>query len=134
MNVDSEQTSREDGSPNKRSQKRSNSKPPSKEPRHQSRDSAWEDCLSELADYRKIYGHCNVPRSYDENTKLGAWVSKQNVQYSWYRKGKTSPMTPFRFQALESLGFEWDCYGAVWESWEPKGLNTICTEKERHSI
>jgi hypothetical protein len=31
----------------------------------------WEDHLSELAYFRKIHGHCNVPRSYSENTKLG---------------------------------------------------------------
>jgi hypothetical protein len=30
----------------------------------------WGDRLGELGDYRKIYGHCNVPRRYSENTKL----------------------------------------------------------------
>jgi hypothetical protein len=28
---------------------------------------AWEDRLSELADYRKFHGNCNVPRIYSEN-------------------------------------------------------------------
>jgi hypothetical protein len=32
--------------------------------------------LSELADYRKIHGHCNVPAKYSENTKLGNWVNQ----------------------------------------------------------
>jgi hypothetical protein len=32
--------------------------------------SAWEDRLIELADYRKIHGHCNVPKNYSENRKL----------------------------------------------------------------
>jgi hypothetical protein len=67
---------------------------------------AWADLLSELAEYRKIHGHCNVPKRYSENTKLGLWVSKQKVQCRGYRDGKKSPMTPFRFQALKSLGFE----------------------------
>jgi hypothetical protein len=31
-----------------------------------SRGTAWEDRLSELADYRKMHGHCNVPRIYSE--------------------------------------------------------------------
>jgi hypothetical protein len=34
-------------------------------------DTAWEDRLSELADYRKIHGHCNVPKNYSEIAKLG---------------------------------------------------------------
>jgi hypothetical protein len=31
----------------------------------------WEDRLSELADYRKIHGYCNVPQQYSKNSKLG---------------------------------------------------------------
>jgi hypothetical protein len=76
---------------------------------------AWEVRLSELADYRKIHGHCNVPKSYSENTKLHNWVFNQRKQYNWFREGKRSPMTTFRIQALESLAFEWNCSGATWE-------------------
>jgi hypothetical protein len=36
--------------------------------------SSWQDRLSELADYSEIHGHCNVPRTYSENTKLANWV------------------------------------------------------------
>jgi hypothetical protein len=35
---------------------------------------AWEDRLSELADYRKIHGECNAPQHYSENTLLCYWV------------------------------------------------------------
>jgi hypothetical protein len=75
----------------------------------------WEDRLSELADYRKIHGHCNVPKRCRKNSKLGAWIGIQRKQYKSHREGKTSPMTNFRIQALESLGFEWSCFGATWE-------------------
>jgi hypothetical protein len=75
---------------------------------------AWKDRLGELADYRKIHGHCNVPGSYSESSKLGKWVSNQREHYKLHLKGKTSPMTTLRIQGLESLGFEWDCYGAAW--------------------
>jgi hypothetical protein len=67
---------------------------------------AWEDHLSELADYRKIRGHCNVPVCYSENIKLGTWVKSQKKNYKLHREGKASPMTTLRIQALESLGFE----------------------------
>jgi predicted chitinase len=80
-----------------------------------SHGAAWEDRLSELADYRKIYGHCNVPNKYSENTRLGNWVQQQRRDYRSQLEGKKSPLTTFRIQALESLGFEWDCLGTAWE-------------------
>jgi predicted chitinase len=74
----------------------------------------WQSRLSELADYRKLYGHCNVPQRYSENIQLGTWVSTQRKNYMFHRQGKTSPITPFRIQELESLGFEWNILGATW--------------------
>jgi hypothetical protein len=75
----------------------------------------WEDRLSELSDYRKIHGHCNVPRRYSENAKLGTWARKQRYNYRLHSEGKTSPMTLSRIQELESMGFEWDSHGTAWE-------------------
>jgi hypothetical protein len=62
--------------------------------------SSWDDRLSELADYRKIHGHCNNPISYSGNSKLARWVETQRRQYTLHLHGKTSPMTPFRIQEL----------------------------------
>jgi hypothetical protein len=67
----------------------------------------WEERLSELAEYRKIHGHCNVPKRYSENSKLGNWVQAQRTQYRLHLEGKKSQMTLSRIQALESLGLEW---------------------------
>jgi hypothetical protein len=72
-----------------------------------SQGTAWEERLSELADYRKIYGHCNVPRRNNEKTKLANWVQTQRSQYKMQQEGKKSFMTLSRIQALESLDFEW---------------------------
>jgi hypothetical protein len=74
----------------------------------------WEARLSELAEYRKVHKHCNVPKRYSEKTKLGLWVMTQRKQYRLRREGKKSCMTPFRIQALERMGFEWDSHGATW--------------------
>jgi hypothetical protein len=79
-------------------------------------NAAWEDRLSELADYRKEHGHCNVPQMYSENTKLGRWVGTQRKQYNWHLQGKPSPMTLSRIQELESLDFDWSCVNAAWEA------------------
>jgi hypothetical protein len=65
----------------------------------------WEDRLIELADYRKLHGHCNVPRKYSRNAKLGTWVSIQRSQYKLHLlEGKKSCMTYSRIQELEGLG------------------------------
>jgi hypothetical protein len=77
---------------------------------------SWKARLSQLADYRKIHGHCNVPKRYSETSELAHWVQTQRKQYKVHLEGKTSPMTPFRIQELESMGFEWDCLGATWKS------------------
>jgi hypothetical protein len=74
---------------------------------------AWEDRLSELADYRKIHGHCNVPVRYSENSKLGEWVANQKNNHRLHLEGKISPMTTFRIQELESLDFVWSSH--AWE-------------------
>jgi hypothetical protein len=66
----------------------------------------WEAHLSELADYRKIHGHCNDPHRYSKNSKVGYWVTTQRYNYNKHREGKKSPLTAARIQALESLGFE----------------------------
>jgi hypothetical protein len=62
---DSEQASQNDGSANTNFEKLSTAKPLGRQGR------VWEGRLSELADYRKIHGHCNVSQSYSENAKLG---------------------------------------------------------------
>jgi hypothetical protein len=80
----------------------------------------WEDRLSELADYRKVHGHCNVPRKYSENAKLATWVAKQRRQYSLHQEGKTSQITLSRIQALESLRFEWGCSRGANCTWEDR--------------
>jgi hypothetical protein len=112
---DSEQTSRNDGSTNTNSQKLSTSKPPSNVSRRQRRASAWEDRLSELANYHKSHGNCNVPQRYSENSKLGNWVPTQRHQYKLHLEGKISQMAGPRIQELESLGFEWRVCVIAWE-------------------
>jgi hypothetical protein len=52
-----------------------------------SHGTSWEARLSELADYRKIHGHCNVPRRNSENAKLAYWVTKQRKRYNEHVKG-----------------------------------------------
>jgi hypothetical protein len=79
------------------------------------RGATWEDRLSELADYRKIHGHCNVPPKHSENTKLAHWVTAHRDNYRLHLEGKTSSMTPSHIQELERFGFHWDSRVATWK-------------------
>jgi hypothetical protein len=90
----------------------------------------WEDRLSELADYRKVHGHCNVPQKYSENPKLATWVTRQRTQYRLHQEGRTSQITLPRIQALESLGFEWRIHGAIC-SWEDR-LSELAAHRKVH--
>jgi hypothetical protein len=115
MNSDSEQTNRDVSSTNMRSQKLSISKPPSNASGRQRKVSAWEARLSELAEYRRIHGHCIVPQRCSEYSKLSNWVTYQRRQYKVHLEGKKSKMTNFRIQELERLGFGWGVSVTAWE-------------------
>jgi hypothetical protein len=106
MNSGPEQTSRNDGSTNTNSQKIQKSKSQSNASVRQW-VSAWDDRLCELADYRKIYRHCNVPTGmrYKESAKLGTWVASQRSHYRLYVKGKRSPMTYLTNPGIGKPGF-----------------------------
>jgi hypothetical protein len=78
-------------------------------------DALWKQRLSELANYRDIHGHCNVPTNYRENKSLGTWVRTQKVQYQHKKLGNKSHMTDSRLQALEGLDFVWDASDALWK-------------------
>lgn len=62
------------------------------------------------ADYRKIYGHCNIPAIYSDKSKLANCVSNQRSAYRLHLEGKEWQMTTFRIQKLRRLGFEWGVY------------------------
>jgi hypothetical protein len=89
---------------------------------------AWEDRLSELADYCKEHRHCNVPSRYSENTKLGTWVKTQRKQYRFHLEGKKSHMTTSRIKELESLGFEWVIDVTAWKD----RLNELADYRKIH--
>ena len=36
----------------------------------------WELQFEDLQQFRRLYGHCDVPQKYPANVKLGTWVNK----------------------------------------------------------
>ena len=76
-----------------------------------SHGAAWEERWSELAEYRKKTGHCNVPSNFAGSPQLATWVKCQRRQFKLFWAGKPSNMSLDRISKLENLGFEWELRG-----------------------
>lgn len=63
----------------------------------------WEDKFKELVAFKKANGHMKIP----QGTSLGNWIANQKSNYTNFKDGKKTSMTPERIAALESIGFEW---------------------------
>ena len=68
---------------------------------------AWSERLEELKNYKKTYGHCDIPHRWPPNLSLGQWVSTQRAEYAKWKVDKHSTMTEGRKNALEAIGFNW---------------------------
>ena len=45
--------------------------------------------MNEVKEFRKVYGHCSVPTTYEANQKLAAaWVKCQRRRYKLRLEGK----------------------------------------------
>lgn len=73
-----------------------------------SHKAVWAERLEELKEFKKEFGHCNVPSRYQTNHQLAIWVKRQRRQ--WKNKMDRQPncMTDERQRKLEALGFVWD--------------------------
>ena len=67
----------------------------------------WDFMFNQLVEFKKVSGHCNVPRKYLKNPRLGLWVGTQRTQ-----KGK---LPRGRISRLNRIGFEWNLYSSAWE-------------------
>ncbi len=72
--------------------------------------SDWDEKIAVLAEFKRKYGHCNVPARWKENRALGGWLSAQRA------KKKTGKLKPARIESLEKLGVVWNPFEAAWEA------------------
>jgi hypothetical protein len=70
---------------------------------------SWERLYRQLAEYRKRFGDCDVPRFWTENRSLGLWVASQRT------RGREGRLDPERRRRLEELGFTWELRTASWD-------------------
>ncbi len=62
-------------------------------------DVQWSQKFAELESFKRIYGHCNVPSGWKQNSELSGWV---------YRlRHRKSRMSEDQINQLDNLGFEW---------------------------
>ena len=68
----------------------------------------WDKCFRELEIFRKIEGHCRVPRRNRLNgLNVGVWVDS-------LRRNKDK-LTVEQIRRLDSLGYSWDPHTDTWE-------------------
>ena len=73
------------------------------------RKDLWEKRFAELLEFKKVWDHCNVPKDWSENPKLGAWVNNQR------RNKKKGILNTDRICRLDKIGFLWDIIDSSWE-------------------
>jgi len=69
----------------------------------------WDERFGELLRFKELFGDCNVPQDYSENSDLGVWVSIQRCAY------KARKISYQRIKKLESIGFEWNQHLEQWK-------------------
>mmetsp|Transcript_25503 Transcript_25503/g.61313 ORF Transcript_25503/g.61313 Transcript_25503/m.61313 type:complete len:309 (+) Transcript_25503:118-1044(+) len=74
----------------------------------------WEEKYSDLIEYKRVHGHCNVPTrsKKKEYQKLGNWVGWNRVEYKKHKDGKDSTITEERIKLLEDIGFCFNLFEA----------------------
>ncbi len=89
-----------------------------------SRDWKWQEMYLQLKEFHRNNGHSSVPQKWEENPRLGIWVSVQR------RRLSEGNMKKERKTRLDALNFVWD-FGDVYEKqWKDKYQKLIDFKKE----
>jgi len=81
-------------------------------------------------EYKRENGHCNVPTTRANATKLGKWVGKQREEYKKWEKKKQSQLSQYRIDKLNGAGFQWSLTRKS-VSWEQR-FEALKRFKEEH--
>jgi len=86
---------------------------------------SWESNFEILQQFKDGFGHCNVPKNWEENEHLSLWVNNQRGRY------KINKLSSERIILLESIGFIWfpsEKYNLNWE----QNFNALLEFKKEH--
>lgn len=70
----------------------------------------WDEMLSELVDFFKLHGHCNVPDDWTAQPQLARWAAMQR------RVKKQNQLTPEQVSRMEEIGFAWSTHDGGWDA------------------
>ena len=72
-------------------------------------DEKWDINIARLTAFKQKNGHCDVPKRYPKDPKLGRWVSALRYNKKRDDRGEQSmvSLTPDRIAQLNSMGFKW---------------------------
>lgn len=62
----------------------------------------WNKHYLELCYFKKVYGHCNVPNTFNDNVSLGFWVKNQRHLF------KKNSLERYKVDLLYQIGFDWE--------------------------
>ena len=70
---------------------------------------SFEKRCQELIDFKKKYGHCNVPKRFKENPSLGRWCGNLRSAYRRQQNGQKASinLSKDRIDLLSKIGFKW---------------------------
>lgn len=67
-------------------------------------DKQWDVMFQRLLEFRKQYGHVNVPKRFPDDVKLGTWVHTQRIQYRKLMMGNSKGKAKKDGQPVTSSG------------------------------
>ena len=70
-------------------------------------DTVWKQRFHKLVKYKKKHGDCLVPYNYEQNPKLGRWVTTQRYEHKKWLNGVYSTITQDRIDQLNEIDFVW---------------------------
>lgn len=71
---------------------------------------SWGEMCSELVEFFKLHGHCNVPDNQTSQPALARWVVMQR------RAKKLDHLTPEQVSRMDEIGFAWSPHDGGWDS------------------
>ena len=86
--------------------------------------------LERLKTFKDTHGHCDVPKKYPLDKRLGGWVIDCRTEHRFLREGKKTTMTTERIHSLLSLGFRWEVQKHKCLSWDER-LSQLIEFKSR---
>eukprot|EP00557_Chaetoceros_sp_GSL56_P007306 CAMPEP_0176491316 /NCGR_PEP_ID=MMETSP0200_2-20121128/8365_1 /TAXON_ID=947934 /ORGANISM="Chaetoceros sp., Strain GSL56" /LENGTH=932 /DNA_ID=CAMNT_0017888733 /DNA_START=77 /DNA_END=2875 /DNA_ORIENTATION=- len=73
------------------------------------KNKTFDERIRDLNGFKEKYGHCNVPRVFEEDVSLGRWCHVMRCSYRQIKENQ-KPMyklQPEEIQRLEEMGFQW---------------------------